>query len=331
MSKRPHSLETAVALTELIRRIPSSHLVTAPDLHKQLKSAGINRDLRTIQRHLDMLSEYYDIERDESSKPYGYRWKELSGGLSLPSLSEQESLLLLLAQQQLRHLLPSSLMSSLDNFFQQARSDLGPGNPVKPATSATQWLKKVRVVSTTQPLLPPKIEAGVFESVSNALYTNHWLDIDYKNAAGKRKSARVMPLGLAQQGVRLYLVCRYAGYDEERILALHRILLAQVTAHDFEYPADFDLQRYDADGNFGMGNGKRIRLRFCIEKEAGLHLLESPLSRDQRVDVRDDYFEVEATLADTARLTWWLSGFGEKVWDIRRESDDEAALRHKLT
>ena len=329
MSKRPHALETAVALTELIRRIPSSHRVTAPELHEQLKKAGINRDLRTIQRHLDMLSEHYDdIERDESSKPYGYRWKKLSGGLTLPLLSEHESLLLLLAQQQLRHLLPSHLMSSLDNFFQQARSDLGPGSPGKPAT---QWMKKVRVVSTTQPLLPPKIEAGVFESVSNALYSNHWLDIDYKNAAGKRKSARVMPLGLAQQGVRLYLVCRYEGYDEERILALHRILLAQVAAHDFDYPADFDLQRYDADGNFGMGNGHRIRLRFCIDKEAGLHLLESPLSRDQRVDVRDDCFEVDATLADTAQLTWWLSGFGEKVWNIRREIDDQAALRHKLT
>ena len=329
MSKRPHALETAVALTELIRRIPSSHRVTAPDLHEQLKNAGINRDLRTVQRHLDMLSEHYDdIERDESSKPYGYRWKGFSGGMSLPSLSEHESLLLLLAQQQLRHLLPSSLMNSLDNFFQQARSDLGPVNPGKPAT---QWLKKVRVVSTTQPLLPPKIEASIFESVSNALYANRWLDIDYKNATGKRKSARVMPLGLAQQGVRLYLVCRYEGYDEERILALHRISLAQVTAHYFDYPADFDLQRYDADGNFGMGNGKRIRLRFCIDKEAGLHLLESPLSRDQQVAIRDDCFEVNATVAETAQLTWWLSGFGERVWNIRRESADEVVERHKLT
>lgn len=328
MSKRPNTLETTLVAIELLRRIPRSHRVTAVQLHQQLKAAGIYRDLRTIQRQLDMLTEYYDIDRDERSKPYGYRWKELSGGLSLPSLSDPEALLLRLAEQQLHHLLPSLLMSSLDNFFQQARSDLGPASPSKPAS---QWLKKVRVVSTTQPLLPPKIDASVFESVSNALYANLWLEIDYRNATGKRKNASVMPLGLAQQGVRLYLVCRFEGYDEERILALHRILSAQVTARLFDYPPDFDLQRYDADGNFGMGNGKRIRLLFCIEKEAGFHLFESPLSQDQQIKERDDCFEVVATLADTAQLTWWLNGFGKKVWDIQRETEDEGGLRHKLT
>lgn len=137
--------------------------------------------------------------------------------------------------------------------------------------------------------------------------------------------------GLAQQGVRLYLVCRYAGYDEERILALHRILSAQVTARTFERPADFDLEQYDADGNFGLGNGKRICLRFCIDKEAGFHLLESPLSQDQQMEVRDDCFEVAATLVETAQLKWWLNGFGEKVWDIRREDDNPVALRHILS
>lgn len=328
MPKRPHTLETTLVALELLRRIPRNRRVTAAELHEQLQHAGVDRDLRTIQRQLEKLSEHFDIERDDRSKPYGYRWKECSGGLSLPVLSEQESLLLLLAEQHLRHLLPSRVMKSMDSFFQQARSNLGPASLGKPTQ---QWLKKVRVVSITQPLLPPKIEAGVFESVSNALYANLWLEIDYRNAAGKRKSASVMPLGLAQQGVRLYLVCRYAGYDEERILALHRILSAQVTTRTFERPADFDFEQYDADGNFGLGNGKRICLRFCIDKEAGFHLLESPLSQDQQVEVRDDCFEVAATLVETAQLKWWLNGFGEKVWDIRREDDKPVALRHILS
>lgn len=328
MAKRPHTLETTLVAIELLSRIPRNQRVTAAQLHDQLQHAGIDRDLRTIQRQLDTLSEHFDIERDERSKPYGYRWKECSKGLSLPVLSEQESLLLLLAEQHLRHLLPSRVMKSMDNFFQQARSKLEPSSPGKPSQ---QWLKKVRVVSTTQPLLPPKIEADVFESVSNALYANFWLEIDYKNAAGKRKSASVMPLGLAQQGVRLYLVCRYEGYEEERILALHRILSAEVTTRNFERPADFDLEQYDADGNFGLSNGKRIRLHFCIDKVAGFHLLESPLSHDQQIEVRDDCFEVDATLVETAQLKWWLNGFGGKVWNIRREDDHPVALRHMLS
>lgn len=316
MSKRPDTLETTRIALELLRRIPRNRRITAVELHEQLKNAGLERDLRTIQRQLDNLSEYFDIDRDERSKPYGYRWKEQSSGLSLPMLNEQEALMLLLAEDHLRHLLPGSIMNSMRGFFQQARDKLGPATPDR---RARQWLNKVRVVSTTQPLLPPKIEDGVFESVSNALYANLWLEIDYCNVAGKRKRACVMPLGLAQQGVRLYLVCRYEGYDEERILALHRIASAKATTRTFERPTDFDLEQYDADGHFGFGNGKRIRLRFQIDKEAGFHLLESPLSLDQQTDESSDCYEISATVADTAQLHWWLRGFGDKVWNVRCE------------
>lgn len=139
------------------------------------------------------------------------------------------------------------------------------------------------MVSTTQPLLAPKLAAGLFEVVSDALYANRWLVLDYKNAAGKRSRVAVMPLGLAQQGPRLDLVCRYQGFDNERSLALHRIASACVTAATFERPKEFRLDRYDDDGRFAFGEGKRIRLVFRIEASVGQHLLESPLSTDQQV------------------------------------------------
>jgi predicted DNA-binding transcriptional regulator YafY len=223
MPKRPDTRETAILALELMRRIPRNRTVTAKELHEQLADTEVGRDLRTIQRQLEMLSGYFDIERDDRSKPYGYRWKEKSRGMALPTLSEQESLLLMLAEQHLRSLLPAGLMKSMDGFFTQARSNLAPYSNAK---REREWLSKVRVVSTTQPLLPPKVKPGVFEQVSNALYANQWLNVDYENAAGKRTQADVMPLGLAQQGERLYLVCRFKGYDNERSLALHRITSA---------------------------------------------------------------------------------------------------------
>lgn len=317
MPKRPDTLETALLAVELLRRIPRNRKISASELHAQLKSAGHDRELRTIQRQLEMLSEHFEIERDDRSKPYGYRWKERASGLSLPVLSEQESLMLALAEQHLRNLLPSSLMKSMEGFFQQARTNLGQQSNGK---REREWLSKVRVVSTTQPLLPPKIKAGVFEAVSNALYANCWLDVDYKNAAGKRKDASVMPLGLAQQGCRLYLVCRYEGYENERSLALHRIISAHASTLSFERPKEFDLEKYDADGRFGFGEGKRIRLSFHIAKDAGLHLLESPLSLDQQVRELEERFEITATVVETAQLEWWLRGFGDLVQDVNRTS-----------
>lgn len=317
MAKRSDTYETVVLAVELLRRIPRGSKVTASDLHRQLKDAGLERDLRTIQRQLEMLSERFEIERDDRSKPYGYRWLEQARALAVPNLTPQESLLLQLAQEHLKHLLPPRLMKSMDGFFNQAKRNLSAEGS---ARLEREWRGKVRVVATSQPLLPPKIAPGVFETVSEALYGNHWLQLDYKNAGGKRKQVDVMPLGLAQQGPRLYLVCRFRGYDNERSLALHRILAADMSTLTFDRPKDFDLKRYDDDGRFGFGEGERVRLSFCIERSAGLHLLESPLSTDQTVVEREDgRLEITATVVDSAMLEWWLRGFGETVSDVRRD------------
>lgn len=319
MSQRPDPLETLLLALELLRRIPRNRKISAGELHDQIKSAGLERDIRTVHRHLQMLSQHFDIEFDDRNKPHGYKWKERAQGLAVPMLNEQESLLLMLAEQHLKNLLPASLMKSMSSFFAQAHANLRPTTNSK---LAREWLTKVRVVSTTQPLLPPKIRPGVFETVSNALYANRWLRLDYRNSSGKRATVEVMPLGLAQQGPRFYLVCRYKGFDNERSLALHRILAAEATEMTFDRPGDFDLQKYDDDGRFGFGEGRRIRLTFRIDKGVGYHLLESPLSVDQKVTELEDEYEIAATVVETAQLEWWLRGYGQGISLVRRDQID---------
>lgn len=317
MHKRPDSLETLKLALELLRRIPKGRTITATELRLQLRDAGFEREPRTIQRLLETLTEFYDIERDDSSKPYRYRWKENAKGLSLPGLSTQESLLLTLAEQQLSSLLPAKLMKSMEGFFTQARGQLDAKGATQPER---EWLDKVRVVSTSQPLLPPKVDADVFQQVSNALYGNQWLEVDYKNAAGKKTSSKVMPLGLAQQGPRMYLVCRYEDYENERCLALHRIISAKASTLTFERPKEFNLKQFDDAGRFGYGDGKLIRLSFRIEKDAGLHVVECPLCVDQQVVELDDAYEIMATVVESPMLDWWLRGFGDGVSDINRSA-----------
>jgi len=117
----------------------------------------------------------------------------------------------------------------------------------------------------------------------------------------------------------MYLVCRFEGYENERSLALHRIKSARASTLTFSRPPDFDLKQYDDDGRFGYGEGKCIQLSFRIDKEAGLHLLESPLSLDQRVVKREDAYEITATVVDSAVLEWWLRGFGESISGIIKD------------
>lgn len=274
MARRASTQETLALAFELLKRIPKSRQVTASELHEQLQSVGIERDIRSIQRNLEMLCEHFDIVRDERTKPYGYSWKKESNGFSLPRLSPQESLLLSLSKDYLSNLLPANVVSSLEGFFQEAKYNLHPSGS---NNKERDWLKKVRVVSETQPLLPPEIDSEVFKNVSEALYHDRLLNLAYHNAKQEQRSAMVMPLGLAQQGPRLYLVCRFDGYDNERSLALHRIERASVSTFTFERPKDFKLSQYDADGRFGFGEGERIKLGFSICKQVGNYLSETPV------------------------------------------------------
>ena len=119
MPRRPDNLETLHLSLELLKRIPRQRKIDSRELQSQLKEAGYDRDMRTIQRQLESLCQHFDIERDNTSRPFGYRWKEAAQGLSLPGLTEQESLLMLLAEKNLREQLPVSLMKAMQGFFEQ--------------------------------------------------------------------------------------------------------------------------------------------------------------------------------------------------------------------
>lgn len=313
MNQRSNTQETLVIALELLRRIPRSRKITAKELHEQLQAAGFNRDLRTIQRSLEMLSAHFDIERDERSKPYGYRWSPKAVGISMPTLTEQESLLLTLAEEYLKNLLPPDLSKSMQTFFQQARYNLDFNNP---DSIENQWRDKVKIVSTNQQLLPPKIDGDIFETVSRALYHNKWLYIEYRNAAGDFSNIEVMPLGLAQQGSRLYLVCRYKGFNNERNLALHRMLSAEISTIGFTPPTNFCLDEYNDNGRFGFSEGKKVQISFSISKTAGGHLFETPLSEDQVIVEQEDHLEITATVINSLHLKWWLRAFGDEAWNI---------------
>lgn len=317
MAKRPKEIETTLLQLEILRRIPRlPGKIDAKSLHEDLIDAGFERDLRSIQRTLKTLCEHFEIECDERSKPFGYSWKLNAKGLDLPILNEQQSLLLKLAEQQLKYLLPANIMSYMKPFFEQA-DRLVSGSKDKPEY---QWLNKVCVTPTSLPLIPAQVKDDIFAAVSQALFQNRLLHIEYQNPKGKKHAATIMPLAIATQGATIYLVCRYEGYNDNRLLALHRIRKASMSTFTFERPKDFNLKTYQNDGHLGFGNGEKIRLSFSIQHDAGFHLTETPLSKDQKIlEENDEYYRIQATVAQNDMLEWWLLKFGEDIWDITRE------------
>ncbi len=104
-----------IEILRIIPRLPAS--IEAKTIHEKLKDLGFNRDLRSIQRTLQALCLHFDdLECNNDIKPYTYYWKERSAGFALPVLNEQQSLLLKLAEKQLKYLLPANIMSSMKPF-----------------------------------------------------------------------------------------------------------------------------------------------------------------------------------------------------------------------
>ncbi|MDP8161587.1 WYL domain-containing protein [Pasteurella skyensis] len=296
---------------EVLRQIPKSYPITADELHKKMANIGFNRSLRTIQRTLDSLCQQFDIDCDVSEKPYKYQWKPHTKGLDLPILNEAQSLVLTLAEQHLSSLLPTNIMTSMQPFFQQAKRNLD--NTQK---SGCEWLNKVAIAPTSQPLIPAKINNEIFENISTALFKNKCLNIIYKNQYNIEHSAQVEPLALVQQGASSYLVVRYSKKDI-RHLALHRFIQATVSTFSFEPPQDFNLSRYIQEQRFGFGDGKKVIFRFSITDWAGFHLTETPLSDDQIIlEQDDDHYRFQAIVFKSEMLAWWIAKFGNDIWDI---------------
>lgn len=307
---RPSNHETLLMTLAMLDMIPKVGKISASEIHARLLEMGFERDLRSIQRQLEVLSSHFSIERDDCSKPYGYKWGRDAKGISIPGLTLDESLLLNIAEKYLRNLMPYSLKQAMDGFFNQARFNLG---NVPDEKLERRWLSKVRVVSTGVELLAPQIQAGVLETISQALFHETWLELEYVNQDSERKNHRVRPLGLAQQGSRLVLVVRFEGYENERNLAVSRINKATDTHLPFPAVKGFDLEAYEKSGGFGYSHGKTIQLKFRIDKKLGMFLTESRLSKDQTVNHLDTQLEISATVVESEHLVWWLRGFGRQV------------------
>ncbi|MCI7353534.1 MAG: WYL domain-containing protein [[Actinobacillus] rossii] len=318
MTTHKDGLETARLIIQILNYIPKNRKITVSELFELLKDNGFERDKRTIQRTLKSICDNFDVECDDRSRPYGFRWKEQSKGLSLPLLTEQQSLVLMLAERQLGNLLPSNIMDSMKPFFEQAKSQLIYDNKGK---LANQWLDKVDVVPMNLPQLPAPIDTQIFNQVSIALYRNHYLNIEYRNTVNKIHKAQVMPLALVHQEGRTYLLVRYPEFgDEIKHLALHRFLSAEISTMTFERPRDFNLKKYKNEGHFYYGKGQKVKLTFCIEKWHGFYLLETPLSEDQVVlEETEDYYKFQVTVIDSMLLDWWIAKFGEEIWDVEKQ------------
>lgn len=110
-------------------------------------------------------------------------------------------------------------------------------------------------------------------------------------------------------------------------MVLHRIKKATLKNAPLRTLDGFNLQTYIDQGGFGFGEyAQAITLVALFKNGVGLHLVETPLAKDQQTERLDDNeFLITAEVLDTPQLLPWLSSHGPDIEVISPES-----LRNKL-
>ena len=298
-----------------------------------MERQGVEIHLRSIQRDLEKLSQIFPLSCDDRDKPFGWSWSADAPSFDIPAMSPPEALAYHMLATFMSGMLPDDVCKRLESHFRHAGAVLDQTG----RETLKTWPGKVRTISRTQPLQPPDISADIFCVVSDSLLEGKRFQAAYlRRGQSAPVQWTINPLGLVLHDRLITLVCTMGDYNQlkdVRTMHLHRIQTARHLDDPALVPEDFDLDAFIASGAFGYRrSGETIRLKALFEKDAALHLEETPLSDTQRLTEQPDgTVLVEADVTDTGQLRWWLLGFGGRIEVLEppglREEMKEHAMR----
>lgn len=309
-------------LLRVLQMIPRAPKSTDTDtIKKTLNLENDKSAMRTLQRDLNDLEGLgFGLECITTSKPYRWRFLENADAVLVPGLDPQAALALRLAELHLERMLPKQTLRAIQPHLQAARKALD-GKP------AARWLDKVRLISRSQPLLPPKQNGDVVAAVHEALLEGVQLDIRYHaKAKDQTREMNVHPLGLVHRDSLAYLIATARDYSDPLLLPLHRILAATKLDTKAKVLKGFDLDTFIAGGELGWRIGKSdVDVKLLFDKDAAAVVEETPLAHDQTLQRRPDgRVLVTARVPETLVLRSWLLGFGGGVEVIAPKALREA-------
>ena len=229
-------------------------------------------------------------------------------------------------------MLPLPTLRLLRPYFKHARRVLA-------NTELGTWTNKVRIIHRGPDLIPPAVQREVQDAVYAALLGGKRVMVTYRRRGSTTSSERLLhPAGLVTRMGIIYLVASVGDYSDVRHFALHRMTEAQVLTEKARPASGFDLDRHvrtDDAFSYPLSEGP-MSLKLLVDDAVVEHLSESWLSKDQRITPGPDGRTlIEATVADTSELRWWLRGFGDHVEvqspdGLRLEFKEHSRSLHEL-
>jgi predicted DNA-binding transcriptional regulator YafY len=323
MGEKSAVSERMLLALAILKRLPVHGYKTVKEIHQELENEGRKNSYRSIQRLLLDLETSSIIQCNDSSKPHRFKLLPNTRVFSLSKLSNHESLLLRLAEEYLKDLLPPKLSKSMKSLFDNSRTRLD-DRTEDSIKLDKQWLNKVMMLNEGPSLMPLNIDLEIFEKVADALYQNSELKVFYETRNGKQSEKVIRPLGMVQQGLRLYIAVNQKDRTGYYPMAIHRIKTATISTIKFDVPSDFDLKNFIQQEKFNFGDGSKVEVEFVLrDDEAAIHLRETPLSTDQTIKNLDDgSLQFKANVVDSRLIDKYIFGFGTKLCSYKKTKSD---------
>ncbi|MGM8897914.1 MULTISPECIES: helix-turn-helix transcriptional regulator [unclassified Psychrobacter] len=318
-----HGAATTARQWQVLSQLQRNRWVGTTHIYEQLKLAGFDISLRTVQRDLNALAKRFPIEKNNAN-PQGWRWKDDAPLQSLPHMNLSQAVAFNMVEANLTQLLPPAILDELFPWFDLARRQL------KNSKVTHSWIDRVRIETATQPLIAPHIDLDSKDNIYHALFYQLQIKACYTRSNKSEASEYVLnPIAIIQRGVIIYLLATRTDDPKAiiRTFALHRFASVEILDSTAVTPNDFHLDSYLDAGSMGFthpllsqlpdrGKNTPIELRFT--KRAGKSLTESKLSDDQIVVFNDDEtLTIHATVNLTSQLVWWLRGFGKGLLEAK--------------
>lgn len=285
---------------------------TTSQVFEQLKTKGLDMGHRkTVLRRLQKLVGDGLVECRESGRIWEWQ-RTLDKPRDVPF---DEALALKVLQTYASSLLPEQVSTSLVRLFEAADRRLKAGAALE-GKHHSRWREKVAVAENYFKLHQPSVKPDVFGAVSQALFRERLLDVQYRSRARQGSEQKCLrPIGLVQQGELHYLVALGKADAKPKMYRLDRIDAAQMRPEGFTYPAGFSLDSYvktQRQFDFLPLGEKRVTLKFS--KDVAHFLSESKIADDQVIhDETGNEIIVSATVLLTERFYWWVRSFGPGV------------------
>ena len=303
----PASRAKGITVAEIVAKLRDEH-----DFEKANE--------RNIQRDLLKLSEQFSIVHTEGVKPYLWSWVK-DKPTDLPLMGSHSAIAFHMVEQHLTPLLSKNSLVQLEHYFVRSKEIL----ERKTEKTNRDWLAKSRVVPRSLQLNQAPVKEGVIEAITQALYEERQLDVEYQSVqaarTGETKKYLIHPYGILYRDSVIELIGRKSTDDKRAIKRwmLHRFIKADMLIEGSTIPPAFNIDEYIKSQLAFPFSGDEIQFKAWFHEYALNNVRETHLGDDQTIEEIEGGAIVTATVRDTNELKQWILGQGERVCVIEPE------------